>query len=127
MSESPVLVAMDARGVATVTINRPNVRNAIDDTVIRLLTDAFTALSADSGTRIVVLTGSGSAFCAGADLEWMRRMSAASEAENLASAKTISAMLRTPNELAKPTNARINGGANAGGTGLIARCDEANH
>src|SRR5262245_65977391 len=66
MSESPVPVARGARRVATVTINRPNVRNAIDDTLIRLLTDAFTALSGDSGTRIVVLTGSDSAFCAGA-------------------------------------------------------------
>jgi len=123
MGESPVLIAKDARGVATVTINRPNVRNAIDDTVIRLLTDAFTALSGDSGTRIVVLTGSGSAFCAGADLEWMRRMAAASEAENLTSAKTISAMLRNLNELAKPTVARVNGAAYAAGTGLIAACD----
>jgi methylglutaconyl-CoA hydratase len=123
MSESPVLVAKDARGVARVTINRPNVRNAVDDTVIRLLTDAFTALSGDSGTRIVVLTGSGSAFCAGADLEWMRRMAAASEAENLASAKTISAMLRSLNELAKPTIARVNGATYAAGTGLVAACD----
>jgi methylglutaconyl-CoA hydratase len=123
MSESPVLVAKDARGVARVTINRPNVRNAVDDTVIRLLTDAFTALSGESGTRIVVLTGSGSAFCAGADLEWMRRMAAASEAENLASAKTISAMLRSLNELAKPTIARVNGATYAAGTGLVAACD----
>ena len=123
MSESPVLIAKDARGVATVTINRPKVRNAIDDTVIRLLTDAFAGLGADGATRIVVLTGSGSAFCAGADLDWMRRMASASEAENVASAKTISAMLRSLNELAKPTIARINGAAYAAGTGLLAACD----
>src|SRR6266446_1818903 len=103
MSESPVLIAKYARGVATVTINRPKVRNAIDDTVIRLLTDAFAGL--------------------GADLDWMRRMAGASEAKNVASAKTISAMLRSLNELAKPTIARINGAAYAAGTGLIAACD----
>ena len=72
MSESTVLITKDARGVATVTINRPKVRNAIDDTVIRSLTDAFKTLHADDGARLVVLTGSGSAFCAGADLGWMR-------------------------------------------------------
>jgi methylglutaconyl-CoA hydratase len=123
MSESTVLISKDARGVATVTINRPKVRNAIDDTVIRSLTDAFKALHADDGARLVVLTGSGSAFCAGADLGWMRRMAAAGDAENFASAKTISAMLRSLNELAKPTIARVNGAAYAAGTGLIAACD----
>jgi methylglutaconyl-CoA hydratase len=123
MSESTVLTSKDARGVVTVTINRPKVRNAIDDTVIRSLTDAFKALHADAGARIVVLTGSGSAFCAGADLDWMRRMAAAGDAENFASAKTISAMLRSLNELAKPTIAKVNGAAYAAAAGLIAACD----
>ena len=123
MSESTVLITKDARGVVTVTLNRPKVRNAIDDTVIRSLTDAFKALHADAGARIVVLTGSGSAFCAGADLDWMRRMATAGDAENFASAKTISAMLRSLNELAKPTIARVNGAAYAAAMGLIAACD----
>ncbi len=123
MSEPSVVVAKDARGVTTVAINRPQVRNAIDDTVIRSLTDAFKTLGADDETRIVVLTGRGVAFSAGADLGWMRRMAAAGEAENLASAKTISAMLRALNELPKPTIARINGAAYAAGIGLIAACD----
>ncbi len=123
MSESSVLVTKDARGVATVTIDRPKVRNAIDDSVIHLLTDAFRTLGADGGTRMVVLTGSGAAFSAGADLGWMRRMGAASDAENLAGAKTISTMLRTLNELPKPTIARINGVAYAAAAGLIAACD----
>jgi methylglutaconyl-CoA hydratase len=123
MTESSVLIGKDTRGVATVTINRPQVRNAIDDNVIRLLTDAFTRLGADDGARIVVLRGSGTAFSAGADLNWMRRMGAASEAENLAGAKTISTMLRTLNELAKPTIARVNGVAYAAATGLVAACD----
>jgi len=123
MSESTILITKDARGIVTVTINRPKVRNAIDDTVIRSLTDAFKALHADAETRIVVLTGNGSAFCAGADLDWMRQMAAAGDAENLASAKTISAMLRSLNELAKPTIARVNGAAYAAGIGLVAACD----
>jgi methylglutaconyl-CoA hydratase len=123
MSESSVLISKDARGVATVTINRAQVRNAIDDNVIRLLTDAFRTLGAGGDTRIVVLTGSGAAFSAGADLGWMRRMGATGEAENLASARTISAMLRALNELPKPTIARVNGAAYAAGIGLIAACD----
>src|SRR5207237_3696871 len=77
----------------------------------------------DGVTMIVLLTGSGAAFCAGADLGWMRRMAAASEAENVASAKTISAMLRSLNELPKPTIARVNGAVYAAGTGLVAACD----
>jgi methylglutaconyl-CoA hydratase len=123
MVESSVLVAKDARGVATITINRPKVRNAIDDTIIRLLTEAFNALDADADARVVVLTGSGGVFSAGADLDWMRRMAACSEAENFASAKTISAMLRSLDELAKPTIARVNGAAYAAGVGLLAACD----
>jgi methylglutaconyl-CoA hydratase len=123
MSEPSVLITKDARGVATITINRPQVRNAIADNVIRLLTDAFKTVGADGETRIVVLTGSGVAFSAGADLDWMRRMAALGEAENFASAKTISAMLRALNELAKPTIARINGAAYAAGIGLVAACD----
>src|SRR5262245_20100952 len=123
MSEACVLVAKDARGVATVAINRPQVRNAIDDNVIHSLTDAFKTLGADGETRIVVLTGRGAAFSAGADLGWMRRMAMASEAENLASAKTISVMLRSLNELPKPTIARVNGAAYAAGIGLVAACD----
>ena len=117
------LIEKDGRGVVTVTINRPKVRNAIDDEVIRLLTDALLTIDADTETRIVVLTGSGAAFSAGADLDWMRRMAACSEAENFASAKTISKMMRTLNELTKPTIARVNGAAYAAGVGLVAACD----
>src|SRR5262249_60056230 len=87
------------------------------------VTDAFKTLGADAETRIVVLTGRGAAFSAGADLGWMRRMAMASEAENLASAKTISVMLRSLNELPKPTIARVNGAAYAAGIGLVAACD----
>jgi methylglutaconyl-CoA hydratase len=123
MTDSSVLVTKGAHGVATVTIDRPKVRNAIDDNVIRLLTDAFRMLGTDGSTRMVVLTGSGTVFSAGADLNLMRRMGAATETENLAGAKTISTMLRTLNELPKPTIARVNGVAYAAAAGLIAACD----
>src|SRR5260370_414677 len=123
MSEPSVIVAKDARGVATVAIKRPQVRNAIDDTVIRSLTDAFKTLGADGETRVVVLTGRGVAFSAGADLDWMRRMAGGSEADNLGSGKTSSAMLRALNELPKPTIAKVNGAAYAAGIGLVAACD----
>src|SRR5262249_36870057 len=123
MSEAPVLITKDAHGVATVAINRPQVRNAIDDNVIHSLTDAFKTLGADAETRIVVLTGRGVAFSAGADLGWMRRMAMASEAENLAGAKTISVMLRSLKEPPKPTSAGVKGAAYAAGIGLAAACD----
>src|SRR5215813_4358498 len=123
MSEACVFITKDARGVAPVAVNRPQVRNAIDDNVIHSLTDAFKSLGADGETRIVVLTGRGVAFSAGADLGWMRRMATAGDAENFASAKTISAMLRSLNELAKPTIARVNGAAYAAAMGFIAACD----
>jgi methylglutaconyl-CoA hydratase len=125
VDQSPVLIATDPSGVATVTINRPAVRNAIDETVIRLLTDAFATLAADDRVRIVVLTGTGAAFSAGADLGFMRRAANFSEAQNIASARTISGMLRSLNELAKPTIARVNGAAYAAGVGLVACCDVA--
>src|SRR5258708_14436426 len=99
MSESPVLIAKDARGVATVTINRPKVRNAIDDTVIHFLTDAFAGLGADGATRIVVLTGSSSAFSASADLEQKRLMATGREPANLSSANPLHAPRRSLNVL----------------------------
>jgi methylglutaconyl-CoA hydratase len=125
MDSSSVLIAIDAAGVATVTINRPAVRNALDESVIAALTDAFATLGADAGVRAVVLTGAGAAFCAGADLAYMRRAADFGDAENLASAKTISTMLRTLNELPKPTIARVNGAAYAAGIGFVACCDVA--
>ena len=86
-TETPILIETDERGVATVTINRPKVRNAINDEVIHLLTDALLSLGVDATTRIVVLTGSGAAFSAGADLDWMRRMAACSEMKILRAPK----------------------------------------
>ena len=123
MSEPNILVATDARGVATVTLNRPAIHNAFDDQLITDLTAVLRGLEADPAVRAVLLTGSGQSFSAGGDLTWMRRMADYSDAENFADALALAELLRTLNELAKPTVARVNGAAYAGGLGLVCCCD----
>jgi methylglutaconyl-CoA hydratase len=118
-----VLLETDARGVATLKLNRPKVHNAFDDGLIAALTEKLEALAADDGVRALVLTGAGSTFSAGADLNWMRGMAQASEAENRADALRLAKMLRTLNFFPKPTLARVNGAAFGGGIGLVACCD----
>jgi methylglutaconyl-CoA hydratase len=120
---SNLIVATDPRGVATVTLNRPEIHNAFDDALIAALTDAFVGLAADKNVRVLVLTGAGQNFSAGADLNWMKRMAGYSREENLADAMALAQMLRHLNEFPKPTLARVNGSAFAGSTGLIACCD----
>ena len=111
--------------VARVTLARPAVHNAFDDTLIAELTAALEALDADPGVRAVVVTGDGSTFSAGADLGWMRRMAQASEDENREDSLRLARLMRTLNFLSKPTLARVNGSAYGGGVGLIACCDYA--
>ena len=111
--------------VATVTLNRPEVRNAFNDEVITELTQAFTQLGHDDQVRAIVLAASGPAFCAGADLNWMRRMADYTHAENLADAAALAEMLRVIYTCPKPTVARIQGDVYAGGMGLVAACDMA--
>src|SRR5690625_3111271 len=106
-----VLLETDTRGVATLTLNRPKVHNAFDDGLIASLTEKFKTLDADDSVRMVVLTGAGSTFSAGADLNWMRGIAKASEEDNQADALRLAAMLRTLNFLSKPTLARVNGAA----------------
>ena len=110
-------------GVGRVTLNRPEVRNAFDDALIAKLTQTFTALDRDSSVRAVVLAGNGPAFCAGADLNWMKRMSGYSYDENVRDARALAEMLSTLDRMDKPTIARVHGPAFAGGTGLVAACD----
>lgn len=109
--------------IATVTLNRPERHNAFDDKVIAELTEALRAVDADSGARLLVLAAAGKSFSAGADLDWMRRMATYAEAENLADAKRLAALLQTLNFMAKPTIAAVQGAALGGGVGLIAACD----
>src|SRR5439155_3236904 len=110
-------------GVARVTLNRPDVRNAFDDALIAALTKAFRDIENDKAVRVLVLAGNGSAFCAGADLNWMKRMAGYGYDENVADAQALAGMLATLDRLDKPTIARVHGPAFAGGTGLVAACD----
>lgn len=110
-------------GVATVTLNRPEVRNAFNDEVIAELTAVFLELGERAEVRCVVLAGNGPAFCAGADLNWMKRMADYTRDENLADAAALANLLRVIYRCPKPTIARVQGDAYAGGTGLVAVCD----
>lgn len=109
--------------VATVTLNRPQVHNAFDDTLIAELTAALASLADDSAVHALVLTGAGATFSAGADLNWMRGMAQASEQENRDDALRLAKLLRALQFFPKPTLARVNGSAYGGGVGLVACCD----
>jgi methylglutaconyl-CoA hydratase len=101
-------------GVATVTLNRPEIHNAFDETLIATLTETFVTLDDDRDVRVVVLAGAGRSFCAGADLNWMKRMAAFGDDENLRDATALAAMLRALYALSKPTIARVHGAAYGG-------------
>src|SRR5512140_3470075 len=112
-----------ANGASVIRMNRPEVRNAFNETMIAELTQAFRAADADQSLRAVVLAGHGPAFCAGADLNWMKKMSGYSPEENRADAMGLATMLNTIYLMQKPTLARVHGPAFAGGMGLVAACD----
>jgi methylglutaconyl-CoA hydratase len=113
----------DHGSVRRIALNRPQVHNAFDDGLIAELTDALQQAGADSAVRTVILTGEGASFSAGADLNWMRGMASASEAENREDSLRLAALMRTLQYLPKPTIARVNGAAYGGGVGLVACCD----
>ena len=117
-------ILSERRGaVAWLSLNRPKIHNAFDDRLIAALTKALEQADADPAVRAVVLTGSGSCFSAGADLNWMRGMASASEQENREDSLRLARLMRTLQFLSKPTVARVNGAAYGGGVGLIACCD----
>ena len=122
MSDS-VILDVDRRGVATVTINRPEVRNAFDDNVIASLTDVLVALAARDDLRILVITGAGKAFSSGADVKWMQSTAGYSEEQNFEDALQLADLMVTLSAFSRPTIARINGHAFGGGVGLVACCD----
>jgi methylglutaconyl-CoA hydratase len=109
--------------VARVTLDRPDVRNAFDEATIVELTAAFRALADDSSVRVIILAANGPAFCAGADLNWMKRMATYSDAENRADALGLATMLNTIYACNKPVIAQVQGDAYAGGMGLVAVAD----
>lgn len=109
--------------VLRLRLNRPDLHNAFDAALIAALTGALDQAGRDPEVRVVVLEGAGASFSAGADLNWMRGMAAASEAENRDDAMALARLMRTLDELPKPTLARVHGPAFGGGVGLVACCD----
>ena len=118
-----MLKVVQSGGVARVTLDRPQIRNAFDDALISALTSALRELDADESVRAVVLAGNGPAFCAGGDLNWMKRMAGYSYGENLQDAQALADLMKTLDRMRKPTIARVHGPAYAGGVGLVAACD----
>jgi methylglutaconyl-CoA hydratase len=111
------------QGVAVIWLNRPDVRNAMSAALIAELTDAIDAAAEDPEVRAIVLAGHGKAFCAGADLNWMKEAAGYGPAENEADSLRLAQLLRRIAEAPKPTVARVHGPAFAGGMGLVAACD----
>ena len=120
-----VLFDIDTRGVATVTLNQPDIHNAFDDKLIAQLTDIFTRINQNNDIRVMVLAATGKSFSAGADLNWMRRMATYSYEQNLADANALAKMFDILNSINKPTIARVQGAAFGGAVGLVACCDMA--
>ncbi len=116
-------IHVDGRGVATVALNRPQKHNAFDDNLIEQITQAFTALEEDAAVKVIVLSGEGPSFSAGADLNWMKRMASYSRDENVADAMKLATMYETIRTCLKPVIARVHGNVMAGGTGLAAASD----
>ncbi len=123
MTQPDIIVEIGSHGVATVTLNRPDVHNAFDDALIETLTGELETLGNRDDVRIVVLCAKGKSFSAGADLRWMQRMAGYSRAKNLEDARRLAALMRTLQRLSKPTIARVQGSAFGGGVGLVACCD----
>ena len=122
---SPNIQVTQSGAVARITLTQPEVRNAFSDEVIAEITAAFTEVGARPDVRVVVLAAEGPAFCAGANLNWMRRMADYTREENLIDAGKLAQMLRVIYECPKPTIARVQGDVYAGGMGLVAACDMA--
>jgi methylglutaconyl-CoA hydratase len=109
--------------VGTITLNRPDVRNAFNETAIAEITQAFREQGADDSIRAIILAARGQAFCAGADLNWMKKMAGYTHEENRADAGQLAEMLRVIYTCPKPVVAKVQGDCYAGGTGLVAACD----
>src|SRR5262245_25734951 len=122
-TSGPVLWSIDARGVASVVLNRPEVNNAYDGDLIQGLLNALDGLAAASGLRAVVITGNGRHFQAGADLKWIDAVRRSSPQENIRASRATALAVRRLNAAPVPTVALVQGGCFGGGTGMIAACD----
>ncbi len=125
LTRPAVLLEIDHRGVATVTLDRAEKHNAFDDVIINELIDIFSQVEQNPAIRVMVLAAKGKNFSAGGDLNWMKRMITFSHQENLDDAKQLALMLQRLNTLSVPTIARVQGAAYGGAVGLVSCCDMA--
>lgn len=125
MTRNVVLTAMDDRGVATLTLNRPDVHNAYDERMIDALGEALGALRGGRRVRVLVLRGQGKHFQAGADLACLRRLAGAAAEANLEFSRRTTEAMRQLNEFPAPTLALVQGACYGGGVGMVACCDVA--
>ena len=123
MTTTSVLTHIGVDGIATITFNRASVHNAIDEAVIAEFKAGLKQVAADSNVRVVVIAGNGESFCAGADLNWMKRTAGYSEEQNYREAAEFAELLRLLSEMPKATIARVHGPAYGGGVGIVAACD----
>jgi methylglutaconyl-CoA hydratase len=123
MNNSPVLPSVDARGVATLTLNRPEVGNAYDAALIAAATTSLNELRRRADLRVLIIRGEGRHFQAGADLAWLESVRQQSPADNLQASHAVADLMRQLNHLPLPTVALVQGACFGGGTGLIASCD----
>ena len=123
MSYETISISRDPRGVATLTLNRPDKHNALNPQMIADLAAAAAELVVDTTVRVVILTGAGTSFCAGGDLAWMRDQQTATRAGRIAEATKLAHMLKALNELPKPLIGRVQGQAFGGGMGMMSVCD----
>ncbi|MBO9536110.1 enoyl-CoA hydratase-related protein [Herbaspirillum sp.] len=114
---------IDNRGIATITLNRPDVHNAFDDKLITHLINLIKQAKEDPRTRVLLLASTGKSFSAGADLAWMRRMADASREDNLRDARNLALLMETLNSFPAPTVAKVQGAVMGGGVGLVSCCD----
>lgn len=122
MTDEPVQLERQ-QGIASLILNRPDIRNAFDDSMIQALSHHLTSLKADPSVRIILLRGKGDHFCAGANIEWMRRQAQASAEENYQGTLKLARLLQSLNEINKPTIALVQGSVYGGAIGLMACCD----
>ncbi|MFQ6091352.1 MAG: enoyl-CoA hydratase/isomerase family protein [bacterium] len=114
---------VEENGVARVTFDRPEIRNAFNDVMIAELLEIFSDIAGREDIRVVVLTGSGTCYCSGADLHWMKRVKGYTYEENLEDTLRLAELMYSIYSSPKPTIARVNGPAIGGGTGFVAVCD----
>ena len=125
MTQSPVLLSADRRGVATVTLNRPEVGNAYNAEMLECLIAGLTSLAADSAVRCLVVRGAGKHFQAGADIRWLNEVARYQPAENFAASVATTKAMQLLNEFPKPTIALVHGACFGGGVGLVCCADVA--